>query len=178
MLFESQIFIHSLAAEFVSSKNPLVLFVETQFSIGTMEEMKKEKGPLQADKKEKDKKEKNKKHRFPIADFVSSKKEEDKEKEDDKSSEGDKSRSSQTPSHQQTQLNAFSNDDRIGPMSESEAARHQIRILCDSISEAEAASLQERQKAWLESLESRGLVMSLPEAIRKGLLPNDYQPST
>ena len=63
-------------------------------------------------------------------------------------------------SQKQTQLNAFSNDDRIGPMSE-----------------AEAACLQDRQKAWLESLEPRGFVMSLLEAKRTGLLPNDFQPS-
>ena len=66
----------------------------------------------------------------------------------------------QTPSQNQTQLNAFSND-RIGPLSE-----------------AEAACLQEREKAWLESLESRGFVMGLPEAKRKGLLPMGFQPST
>ena len=63
-------------------------------------------------------------------------------------------------SQKQASINAFSNDDRIGPMSE-----------------AEAACLQDRQKAWLESLEPRGFVMSLPGAKRKGLLPNDFQPS-
>ena len=66
----------------------------------------------------------------------------------------------QTPSQNQTQLNAFSND-RIGPLSE-----------------AEAECLQERKTAWLESLESRGFVMGLPEAKRKGLLPMGFQPGS
>ena len=66
----------------------------------------------------------------------------------------------QTPSQIQTQLNAWSND-RIGPLSE-----------------AEAECLQERKTAWLESLESRGFVMGLPEAKRKGLLPMGFQPGS
>ena len=132
------------------------------------------------DKKEKDKKQKDKKPRFPLADYVGSKKEEDKEKKDEARS----SHITRPRQEGQTRIRSRSEEqlrEKNKPMSPPEAARHEaarqeIRNLCDSIKEAELADKAKRQKAWLESLEERGFVMTVPQAMQRGLLPKDFQP--